>query len=327
MNGRPAYSSYLPSAYLAEPDGLLDRLIQMFETLMAGREEQPVRSLESWVEIENLDPSVSTRIESTVDRAHYDEGRSRIVYLGKMIVADRLALVALVPAPPISDAETRYVEAIEELFVRTHRGEEPIPGLEQLLDGIARYSDPIAAPGTSRDASKGETGHFDDNFIPYLAQWVALTLRQRWPDVKRRRLIQAIVPLYKKRGTPDGIRQVLELFVEWPVKIVEDLGLVIGERSTVEQDTTVGGTPHFFRVDIPFGHRERGAPPERLELDVLRSLVANTRDVVNQEKPAHTDYAARIDVPGFIIGEYSTVEFDTLIGSERPIVFLGSDPL
>ncbi len=327
MSGRPAYSSYLPSAYLAKPDGLLDRMVQMFETLMAGSEEEPVRSLESWVEIEDLDPSVRAGIESTVVRARYDESESRLIFLGEMSSADRAALDAVVTAAALPAAEeTRHRDAIAALDARSQGREESVPGLERLLDGIASYSDPIAAPGASRHESEGETGYFDDDFVPYLAQWVALTLRQRWPDAKRRRLIQTIVPLYKKRGTPDGISQVLELFVEWPVKISEDLGLVIGERSTVEQDTTVGGLPHFFRVDIPFGHREPGAPPEPFELELLRSLVGFTRDVVDQEKPAHTDYAARIDVPGFIIGEYSTVEYDTLIGAERPILVFGSQP-
>jgi hypothetical protein len=326
MNERPAYASYLPSAYLAAPDGLLDRLIQMFEMLMAGQEDVPVRSLRSWVAIENLAPAVGAGLAAAVGRAHYDEPNSQLVFLGEMTTAERSTLEALVAGAGLTTAEqARHLGAIAQLYARSQGREESVPGLERLLDGIARYSDPLTVPGAARRPSEGETGYFDDDFVPYLARWVALSLRQRWPDAKRRRLIQTIVPLYKKRGTPDGIRQVLELFVEWPVKISEDLGLVIGERSTVAHDTTVGGLPHFFRVDIPFGHREPGAPPTPLDLQLLSSLAGFTRDVVDQEKPAHTAYAARIIVPGFIVGTYSTVEYDTLIGPSEPIVIYGLD--
>lgn len=326
MNGRPAYSSYLPSAYLAEANGLLDHLIQMFEMLMAGRKEEPVRPLLSWVEIENVAPAVSVGLTMTAAGASYNAPRNRLVFLGEMTAAERAALEALVVGAGLTTAnQGRHLDAIAKLHQRSQGREEAVPGLERLLDGIARYSSPIEAPGASIDASEGETGYFDDDFVPYLARWVALTLRQHWPDAKRRRLIQIIVPLYKKRGTPDGIRQVLELFIEWPVRIREDLGLVIGERSTVAEDTTVGGTPHFFLVDIPFGYREPGTPPVRFDLSSLGSVVGFTRDVVDQEKPAHTDYAARIQYPGFIIGRYSTIEFDTLIGSTQPTLIRGAD--
>ena len=52
-----------------------------------------------------------------------------------------------------------------------------------------------------------------------------------------------------------------------------------------------------------------------------------THDAVEQEKPAHTDYEARIQFPGFILGSYSTIEFDTLIGSTQPILIRGADPI
>ena len=92
MNGRPAYSSYLPSAYLAELDGLLDHLIQMFETMMAGREEEPIRPLMSWVEIENLDPGVRLGIQGASIRARYNERESRLEFSGVMTAADLAAV-------------------------------------------------------------------------------------------------------------------------------------------------------------------------------------------------------------------------------------------
>lgn len=241
---RPPYASYLPPVYLDAPDGVLARLVALFEALMAGMENAPLRVL----------------------------------------------------APGRTEA---------------------VPGLEQLLDGIERYSDPLEAPAGSADDG-GATRFFDDDFLPYLAGWVALGLRQHWPEAKKRRLIAGIVPLYKLRGTLEGIARILEIFVESPVRIREELGIQVGVRATVDVDTTVGGLPHRFRVEIPYGYREAGEPnPRRFDFEFLRFLSGNVREVLDLEKPAHTDYEAVYDLPGIVVGEYSTVEWDTVIWPSR----------
>lgn len=240
---RLPYASYLPPVYLDAPDGVLARLLALFEALMAGMEDPPLRLL----------------------------------------------------APGRTEA---------------------VPGLERLLDGIGRYSDPLEAPAGSVDDDT--PGFFDDDFLPYLASWVALGLRQHWPEAKKRRLIAGIVPLYKLRGTREGIARTLEIFVESPVRIREELGIQVGVRATVDVDTTVGGLPHRFRVEIPYGYRETGEPnPLHFDLEFLRFLSGNVREVLDLEKPAHTDYEAVYDLPGIVVGEYSTVEWDTLLWPSR----------
>jgi len=205
---------------------------------------------------------------------------------------------------------------------------ESLWGIEQLLDRIHLYTDPLTAPGAhgvSEDEASSK-GYFDENFLDYLASWVALTLEERWPPVKKRRLIQNIVPLYKKRGTLQGIREFLEIFVESPVRVHEELGLQVGVRATVGTDTFVGGWPHLFKVEIIYGYREsKEEAPRRFDPIFLASIRENTIEILDLEKPAHTDYRVLYNFPGIIVGDYSTVGWDTLLWSRTPIELAGGE--
>src|SRR5262249_21734542 len=77
----------------------------------------------------------------------------------------------------------------------------PIPdGIETVLDNIATYFDPM------------KTTRID--FLPWLAGWVATSLREDWDETTRRGFIANIVPLYKKRGTAEGLQRMLQLYLD-----------------------------------------------------------------------------------------------------------------
>jgi phage tail-like protein len=301
--------SYLPRSYLDDPRGVFARLTSIFETLMAGGEETLVRLLSARV---NIDVVPASLVSSAAADVRYSAARRELVFLGEMSPARRSALLTasteLAPA-----AASLYVAAIEELFRLSREQSEMIPGLEQLLDDVQRYSDPQRAPARSRPEG-AEAGYFDDGFLEYLGGWVALSLQSRWPEAKQRTLIQEIVPLYKRRGTLHGIRRFLEIFVEAPVEVSEELGIQVGVRSTIDQDTRVGGLPHEFRVRIPYGFRASGdTTPRPFDLEFLNRLAANTVEILDEERPAHTDYRVGYRFPGFVVGHYSTVQWDTLL--------------
>lgn len=325
---RPSYASYLPPCYTGEAGSFFARFVALFETLMAGAEPAPLRQLESWVDLDAV-PAVLASELSVAGDLRYDAANRRLVCSGPMSEPRRLELRALgeasgaIPDPVERD---RYLALIELLASRSAGRTEELPGLERILDGVDRYSDPLRAPASRViPGAEGiaDDGYFDDDFLPYLASWVALTLRSRWPEAKRRRLIRSITPLYKKRGTLEGIRRFLRLFVDSPVAVREELGIQVGVRSTVAEDTTVGGLPHRFIVEIAYGRREAGdSTPRPFDFEFLRQVTANTREVLDLEKPAHTDYAAFYDFPGIVVGEYSTAGWDTLIwphGEARPL--------
>jgi len=52
----------------------------------------------------------------------------------------------------------------------------------------------------------------DADFLPWLANWVALALDEEWSDAKRRRLIDEAVELYRWRSTVQGLQRYLEIY-------------------------------------------------------------------------------------------------------------------
>jgi phage tail-like protein len=196
------------------------------------------------------------------------------------------------------------------LLVTTPDGtlqEHEVIGIEQILDRLHNYFDPLFTPPIAADQQTSA------DFIAYLSQWVALMQNQTWDIKSQRRLLNRIVPLYKKRGTELGLSEYLKIylqeFIGSEVTIKEFLeGIQVGASATVGQDTVVGGAPpYFFFVQIHVSKLQGFYP--------VSNLVANTRAIVDLEKPAHTYYAVLYDIPGMIVGERSSVAEDTFIGS------------
>jgi phage tail-like protein len=155
------------------------------------------------------------------------------------------------------------------------------PGLAEQLDGAARYLDPQRAPA---------------DFLDWLAGWVALSLREDWTEDERRRFIARAVPLYRLRGTPAGMVEVLRAYTG-------DLPVTVYEFDNI---------PHYFQVEMSLGLSLRDPDFEARQQRRQRIAMA----IIDQEKPAHTYYAFRFrDVPTLQIGVHSTVGVDTVLGS------------
>ncbi len=172
-------------------------------------------------------------------------------------------------------------------------------GIEEVLDQIHDYFDP------------GET---PPEFLSWLAGWMALTLKEEkdWNannSRKKRDLIARIIPLYQKRGTLEGMKEYIRIYVGEDVKIsiYEFLDpFQVGVASTVGVNSLIGdGRPYYFQVymELPI--------PDPVLLDKKRRAII---DIINQEKPAHTYYMLIIQVPTMQIAYHSTVGVDTLLG-------------
>jgi phage tail-like protein len=149
----------------------------------------------------------------------------------------------------------RFLLAFEQVL--SGPGVAGQPGLEDLVGGLSAYFDPQTTP---------------EEFLPWLAGWVALSLRADWDAATKRAFIQEIVPLYHQRGTPAGLRRMLEIYT----------------REAVEVDDAFDDPPHFFQVKLTLSE----ADPDRL---AAKQEIA--RAIVDQEKPAHTFYALKVAVP------------------------------
>ncbi|MDH6086542.1 phage tail protein [Umezakia ovalisporum] len=137
-------------------------------------------------------------------------------------------------------------------------------GLETLIDQIHTYFDPQQTPA---------------EFLPWLAGWVALSLRDDWDEKTKRQFISKIVPLYKFRGTVSGMKNMLQIYLE-------SFGLTYPQRtiSIFEFDNK----PHYFQVQLALPSNQV-IDPERYWREFRIS-----KGIIDQEKPAHTYYALRI---------------------------------
>lgn len=187
---------------------------------------------------------------------------------------------------------------------------------DEKLENLEHYFDPHECP---------------PEFLDYLASWVALTLEPGWPEAKKRSLIKKAVELYHLRGTPRGLRVYLRIFTGVDPVIIENAwpfeGFVVGVSSTIGVDTVIThqvDRAHTFIVHIPL-------PIDDVDLDTIRRI----HQIIEQEKPAHTDYYLTFAEPedgedddgGFTVGVTSTIGVDTWIKGEaaEPFDPLGGD--
>jgi phage tail-like protein len=170
-------------------------------------------------------------------------------------------------APP-RERHAPYEE--RPFFERFLRGFEDAMGPSQaLVANLDRYFDSDAAPA---------------DFLPWLATWVSLVLDENWPVLKRRRLIQEAVELYRWRGTRRGLARYLWIYAGVVPHINDQpfTGMRLGPGTLLGRDTRLGDVPpHTFVVTL--------AVPDPMAIN--EQIV---RDIIESEKPAHTAYEFRI---------------------------------
>jgi phage tail-like protein len=218
-----------------------------------------------------------------------------------------------------------YLDYLPAIFREAAPGDEvPFIGLfllafEQLLTGLPDEDEPEKRPTTGSKLSLEEKidiihQYFDPRmtdpeFLPWLSRWVALTLREDWTEAEKRRFIGQIVPLYRMRGTKQGLIRMLELYTEMRVEINEftEGPLQVG-MSAVGEDTTLGyRQPHYFFVRMHIGK------PDPVDIERKKQIAV---EIIQQEKPAHTYFDYEFVIPTLQIGVQSTIGVDTLLSQQ-----------
>lgn len=165
----------------------------------------------------------------------------------------------------------RFLLAFEQILTGTSTPAGQCPGilkknasvgLETVLDNIQTYFNPQQTPM---------------EFLPWLAGWVALSLRDDWEEQTKRDFASQIVPLYQLRGTKEGLKRILSLYLQslkFPDKVE------VSERAEYPA--------HYFQVQLTLPKTEQGKYWQQVRI---------ARAIIEQEKPAHTYYALRILTP------------------------------
>lgn len=146
--------------------------------------------------------------------------------------------------------------------------------IERQITDIHHYFDPMVMPL---------------GLLRWYAHWVDLTLDPRWPEAKQRRLLSSIVSLYRRRGTPGGLAEFLELYTGVRPKIDEKRArnFALGKNALLGPSIALGqdNVPHSFAVTL----RLPRVPDAEAEL--RRAVIES---IIEAEKPAHTSYTLEI---------------------------------
>ena len=114
-------------------------------------------------------------------------------------------LPAVLQSDPTIDAVLRSFQRVLTGLPPGTASDGAPPGIEQRLDAIHTYF--LPGPTLSPDQCA------PDEFLPWLAGWVATSLREDWDSQTRRCFIQKVARLYPRRGTPDCLRELLTFFL------------------------------------------------------------------------------------------------------------------
>ena len=172
----------------------------------------------------------------------------------------------------------------------------PTRGLEETIAEIAVYF----TPGGGDTPSDAQT---PDEFLPWLASWMAFTIRADLPKSARRDFLRNLTTLYRWRGTEASLKRVLEYFTGLP-----------SSDSTVRMSET---EPHCFIVRVDLSALTK----DRQYSDVPR-LMEIAHALIRREKPAHTRYVLTPVFPSFRIGarrgDTATTPFGAVVHGVLP---------
>lgn len=206
----------------------------------------------------------------------------------------RLSYLRYLPAVYQEDAASRdFLERFLSLF------ETFLWTNEEEIAQIARYFDVEAAP---------------EEFISWLATWVATIFDESWQEEKRRVFLQRAVELYKKRGTKEGLEELIEIFTGNKNKpmIVENFRLRCEENEDIESTLEkLFGTfkPYRFCVLLKATQEEN------------ESQLKTIKRIIELEKPAHTNAGVVVLQPWIYLDMHTYLCINTYLS--KPAMRLG----
>jgi len=225
--------------------------------------------------------------------------RGQIVDSDAMIrlTVSQINLIRFMPAIYQREAPDGSNLLRDFLWVIQHLADD----VEEKIDGIHTYFDPYEAP---------------EEFLPWLASWVAFTLDDNWPVEKKRYLIKQAVEFYRIRGTVKGLKLFLKLFTDVEPEVIENEwpfeGFRIGVTSTIGVDSVIlppVNRAHCFVVDFPL-HPE----------EVSDELIIQIHDIIQAQKPAHTTYFLRFMGERKLLSSFGIVIGEHAVGSGTEVV-------
>ena len=141
--------------------------------------------------------------------------------------------------------------------------EKVIDSFEEVLAVVDRFFSPSFTPA--------------QDFLPWLATWIALVLDEEWDEDKRRRLLGEAMELHQWRGTVTGMKRYLEIYTGLGPDDIDiresrrSAGMQIGVTSRIGFKTDgPPGAPPPGPVDLFHRHPQASLPPEQRRPNITR---------------------------------------------------------
>ncbi len=147
----------------------------------------------------------------------------------------RTSYLRYLPAVYQEDTESRnFLEGFLSMF------ETLLMGTEGQIDNIAALFDPDCAP---------------PEFLNYIAQWLSLPVSEYWDEERLRELIRKSSDIYKTRGTREGLRSILNIFLQNKAQLKynfqynSDTPLADTTKGSLESESNILSAPKVFIVE------------------------------------------------------------------------------
>lgn len=203
-------------------------------------------------------------------------------------------LPAIYQEDPVSkEFLERFLSVFESVFY----------DLETDISQVFRYFDPDTVP---------------QNFLSWLSSWLNMALEEDWLEGKKRQFIKEASTLYKQKGTPGGIRRLLEIYTEKTPIILEHSkigkSMVLGKEFrlgvssiliqapirgfSLGDDSILGRAALRDKVQsiedpfLPLVHRFTIVI--NLSSEEFTLYEKGLRRILDEEKPAHTAYSLKV---------------------------------
>jgi len=241
----------------------------------------------------------------------------------------RSSYLQYLPAVYQQDDQSRvFLDRFLRIFQTT------FDGLDRTLDDMWKRFDPLSVP---------------DSWFAWLAAWIALPINPLWTDQERRTALRSAGALYRKRGTPSAVQQLVKQYANVAVRLIEhyrlrqliilpdkpDAGTALGSGTRLwsrdyYQRLQLGVYSHVGYFELT-GEPEPDVEPlawganeftvffdcEPYEVLTTRQSVSQ---VVEREKPAYTKANYAPVFPRMRVGVQSTLGVDTRIGEFTPLL-------
>ena len=256
------------------------------------------------------------------------EGRSSAHLHQLRIDYDHAGYIEHLPAIYGNTPERPMLERFLALF------ESGFTDLEDQIAQLDRHFDPDGAPADG---------------LAWLASWLDLELDERWSEARKRQAIREAFSVYQKRGTVEGLRQMLrfragvDAHIDVPIQQAAVWALPADNRSagatslrlgvntmlaSAEPQGAVVGTTavldhsHLIRQD-DYAMPLFDELAHRFTVQVYRGQVGNDdlgrlQTLIEREKPAHTAFELCIIEPTMRLGFQARIGIDTVLAGAIP---------